>query len=75
MGTGISHQDDTLADLKDYFGGNMMLYTITLPLSTITACFILALIVVTGGDGLLFRICHEDKSRKEELNIGFRKSK
>ncbi len=75
MGKGISHHDDTLTDLADYFGGNMMLYTITLPLSTITACFILALIIVTGGDGLLFRICHEDKSRKEELNKGFRKSK
>ena len=75
VGTGISHHDDTLTDLADYFGGSMMLYTITLPLSTMMVCFILAFILVTGGDGLLFRICHEDKSKKEELQKGFRKSK
>ena len=75
MGTGISHHDDTLTALAAYFGGSMMLYTITLPLSTMMVCFILAFILVTGGDGLLFRICHEDKSKKEELQKGFRKSK
>ena len=75
MGTGNSRYDDTLTELADYFGGSMMLYTITLPLSIITVGFILAFIIVTGGDGLLFRICHEDKSRKEELNQGFCKPK
>ena len=75
VGTGSSHNDDTLTELADYFGGAMMLYTITLPLSIITVSFILAFIIVTGGDGLLFRICREDKSRKEELNQGFCKPK
>ena len=76
MGTRNSHHPDkALTDIAGHFGGSMMLYTITLPLTTMIVCFILALIVVTGGDGLLFKICHEDKNRKQELTKGLRKSK
>ena len=64
-------QDKNFMDITDDFRGSLLLYTITIPMSIITICFILTFIFVTGGDGLLFKICHDDKTRRKELKKRF----
>ena len=45
---------------------------LTLPLTLAATALVLAILVLTGGDGVLFKLCREDEQRRKKAIIKYK---